>query len=273
MRKQYVIVEAWVNDPGEGTPEHPIVLPDPEPQPPGVPTPPIYWPPTVWPPIGGGGGRPPIPPRPGLPPDWERPSLPPGWEPPSRPERPPEGWYPGRPSHPIYRPLPGRPVDPGWGVEEGGGGGGIPTHPWVPPEYRPEHPWVPPQRPTLPDPGDRFTIWPVVTVEDIGGHPDLPDMNEPGVWVRVAVSKAAPYPAYIPLEPAMRHRDGEYEPKPPVHGTPGTWVTVLYRDEICWAWVPDIEQPSVPDLPERPQRPGGTPEHPIAPGIPEREPK
>jgi hypothetical protein len=53
-----------------------------------------------------------------LPPSWGRPpypgqGLPPGW-----------AGRPGYPGQPL--PWPGRPVDPGWGVDEGeGGGGGI----------------------------------------------------------------------------------------------------------------------------------------------------
>jgi hypothetical protein len=96
-------------------------------------------------------------------------------------------------------------------------------------------------------PPSRWTIWPVVEVEDLGGHPDLPDLNAEGQWERVAVAKAAPYPAYVQTAPTTS------EPNLPTRGTPGTWVTIAYREgDIRWAWVPSIEI-EIPEHPEHPE--------------------
>lgn len=270
MRKRYVIIEAWVPDEwsGEGSPEQPIELPPPE--------------------IGGG---PILPPRPSLPPGWERPGLPPDWqrpEFPGWPERPghrPPGWRPGRPWYPDQGLppevgggpiIPGRPtLPPGWerpefpGWPERPGNrppGWRPSFPWypdqgLPPEVGggpviPPRPGIPPdfQRPEVPE--GRFTVWPVVEAEDIGGHPELPDMNLAGQWIRIAVGKQSPYWAWVSYEHGPTPEN--YEPKPPSRGAPGQWVTVLWYDQMTWAWVPSIDLN--PDRP--PERPTPSPRPP-----------
>jgi len=150
-----------------------------------------------------------------------------------RPPRPDQGLpfpgYPGRPGQGLPRPP--RPTDPDYGIEEGYPDQGLPGYPG-----RPSHP--------LP-PSGRWTIYPVVEVEDLGGHPDLPDLNAEGQWERVAVGRAAPYPAYVQTAPTTS------EPDLPTRGTPGTWVTIAYREgDVRWAWVPSIEIEMPPEGPE-----------------------
>jgi hypothetical protein len=103
-------------------------------------------------------------------------------------------------------------------------------------------------------------VWPVVEAEDLGGHPDLPDLNAEGQWERVAVGRAAPYPAFVQTAPTTS------EPKLPTRGTPGTWVTIAYLEgDIRWAWVPSIEIEIPPDSGSAPDQ--GLPVPPV------REPK
>lgn len=162
--------------------------------------------------------------------------------PPSYPGRPGHGlpWpgFPGRPGQGLPRPPWGE-TDPGWGVEEGAPGQGLPGWPGFP-----EYPGQPLPRP----PRGPYPIVPVG--EDIGGHPPLPDLNMPGVWGRVHPPKAVlSFPAFIVYgEPP--EVDEDYQPRHPKQGVPGDWATVLYGDGICWAWVPDVttegEQPEPP---------------------------
>jgi hypothetical protein len=205
---------------------------------------------------------------------------------PGRPPRPDQGLpiYPGLPGQglpipPVYPgqglPRPPRPVDPDWGY----GGGeypdqGLPGRPPRPDQGLPGFPG----RPSHPlPPSGRWQIYPVVTAEDLGGHPDLPDLNAEGQWERVAVGRAAPYPAYVQTAPTTS------EPKLPTRGTPGTWVTIAYLEgDIRWAWVPSIEielpeepevsppDPTAPDnsLPSNPTTPDNSlPPEPAAPEV------
>jgi hypothetical protein len=231
-----------------GYPSHPI--------PPGVGGGPIV--PPGYPPEVGGG---PI--IPGTP---EHPWVPPGY-----PERPAHPWVPPwwgawqpHPGQPLPRPP--YPVDPGWGIPESpptiGGGPVIPGFPGQLPVF--------PGYPGNALPG-RWQVWPAVAPpEEVGGHPDLPDLNH-GQWERVADGKGRPYPAFVPTYiPNVATGDGEdYEPRYPKRGTPGDWVLIMYYGaELAWAWVPEFEGPQV----EPPET--GTPEHPIAPVPPgEAQPK
>jgi hypothetical protein len=229
VRKQYVIIEAWVYEQGEvGIPGYPD-----QGLPPGIGGGPIEPPPGV----GGGPVIPGYPERPGHPLPW------PG--------------YPGRPGQGLPRPPMGRPEFPWVPGGEGPETGlpGTPEFPWVPGGGFPGFPGRPGQG--LPIPEGRFSVWPVVDAEDVGGHPLLPDMSLPGLWVRVAVNKAASYPAWVTY-PHGPEEEG-HEEVAPTRGAPGNWVTILWYDQVVWAWVPDISAPSI-DLPE-------------VPSVPEREPK
>ena len=87
----------------------------------------------------------------------------------------------------------------------------------------------------------------MIEVDDIGGHPDLPDFNLPGRWERIATAKAASYPAWVTSPYA---EPSDEEPKPPPFGEPGEWVTILYHGAATWAWVPSVAGPEEPDGPE-----------------------
>lgn len=121
--------------------EHPIVLPPPGQQPPGVPTFPIWGPPgTVFPPKPG---YPPVAGHP-LPPQY--PPVDPGYGYPEHPVDPGYGIPSERPEHPIYyppgtRPHPEHPIF-------------YPPHIWGPTDPRPTPPiYIPP--PSKPvNPGD-----------------------------------------------------------------------------------------------------------------------
>ena len=158
--------------------------------------------------------------RPGRPPDWGLPEgdqpgqgLPPGWG---------GGWRPGQP--------------PDWGIEEGAPGQGLPGG-W--PE-RPGHglPW--PGRP----------VYPVVDdPDDLGGHPEIPDLN---MTHRILITDGSDqFTGYVLMfEPPQVEDD--YEPRHPSRGLPGTWVTVLYGAHLAWAWVRTPGSP--PEPPEHPER-------------------
>ena len=64
------------------------------------------------------------------------------------------------------------------------------------------------------------------------------------------------------VEPEPPQVEEGYEPRFPTKGLPGTWVVVLYRDALTWAWV------RTPGAPAEPGEPGQG-----LPGDPEREPK
>jgi hypothetical protein len=196
-----------------------------------------------------------VPPRrPGRPPDWGiDEGVDPGWGveeggrpdqglPPRFPDRPGQGlpWpgYPGRPGQGL--PWPERPVDPGWGIEEGGPGQGLPP-------LFPDRPGqgLPPNFPGRPVRG-----YPIVPLpEDIGGHPELPDLDAPGFWGSVRHPKALhSFPAWI----VIPNGEAAHEERHPVNGRPGSWVTILVADdELAWAWCPSPPAEEVePEEPE-----------------------
>ena len=174
----------------------------------------------------------------------------PGW---AWPERPGQGlpWpgYPGRPGQGLPRPP--RPTDPDWGIDEGAGIGGGPVIPGYPGQGLPGYPgrpgqglpWVPPGRPVR--------GYPIVPLpDDIGGHQDLPDLNAPGFWGSVRHPKALhSFPAWIVLP--HDEVDDDHEERHPVHGQPGSWVTILVADdELAWAWCPSPPAEEIGPEPE-----------------------
>jgi hypothetical protein len=160
--------------------------------------------------------------------------------------------------------APGGPPD--WGIEEFPPGVGIPGFPdqglpEVPPGIgggpvlpgwpeRPGQPLPPVGRPPRP-------VYPVVDdPDDLGGHPELPDLN---MSHRVQLTDGTDqFTGYV-LDPEPPQVEEGYEPRYPERGLPGTWVAVLYGASLAWAWV---RTPGVPGAPDQ----GG-------PGFPEREPK
>jgi hypothetical protein len=163
------------------------------------------------------------------------------------PGRPGQGlpWpgLPGRPGQGL--PWPGRPADPGWGIEEGAPGQ-LPVFPgWG-------RPGQPLPRPPRPGP---FPIVDPDQIGDIAGPPaPLPDRNMPGGWATVS-AHPEPYafPAWIVDPRGGPEVDEDYVPRPPKHGLPGSWVTVLTDLGIAWAWIPDAP-PSEETEPETPER-------------------
>ena len=132
--------------------------------------------------------------------------------------------YPGRPGQGLPRPP--RPVDPGWGVDEGG----------YPDQGLPELPGRPPR-----------PVYPIVEDHELGGHPELPDLN---MTRRITVTDGLDtYTAYA-LEHEPPQVEEDYEPRYPTKGLPGTWVAVLYGSALTWAWV---RTPGAPE-PEEPER-------------------
>jgi hypothetical protein len=141
---------------------------------------------------------------------------------PGFPDRP--GHLPSRPGwggeHPGNRPpgsWPGRPVDPGWGVEEGGGGGEsgqlpvYPIDPEAPDQGLP--PEVPPGLPELP-PG---TIWPPLPPSVPTGKA-LAVVYISGVGARWAVIDIPERPER-PVDPDYGVDEGEQpSPQPPRPG-------------------------------------------------------
>jgi hypothetical protein len=142
---------------------------------------------------------------------------------PGRPEYPGQPLppnYPGRPGQGL--PWPGRPVDPGWGVEEG----------------RPDQ-GLPPLEPRPPRP-----VYPIIEDHELGGHPELPDLN---MTRRITVTDGQDqYTAYA-LDPEPPQVEEGYEPRYPTKGLPGSWVAVLYGSALTWAWV---RTPGAPEPPE-----------------------
>jgi hypothetical protein len=158
---------------------------------------------------------------------------------------------------------PGQPLPPeiGWPLPPGEGGGG--EGPWEP--GYPEFPWVPGEgRPGLPErPGHPLPrpprSYPVVPDGgDMPDHPELPDLNDGGHWGQVydprpKAGGGQAFPAYI-THPEPPQVEEDYEPKHPKSGRPGSWVTVVYRDGLTWAWCPSPpseEGPTDPEFPER----------------------
>jgi len=158
---------------------------------------------------------------------------------PGEPEYPDQGLpgFPEYPGHPLPRPpRPGRP--PEWGIPEGG----YPDQGLPPLEPRPPRP-----------------VYPIVEDHELGGHPELPDLN---MTRRITVTDGLDtYTAYA-LEPEPPQVEEGYEPRYPTKGLPGSWVAVLYGAALTWAWV---------------RTPGGRDEDAEAghlPGMPpDREPK
>ncbi len=106
-------------------------------------------------------------------------------------------------------------------------------------------------------------MYPVVDdPEDLGGHPELPDLN---MTVRVQITDGTDtFTGYVLVSEPPQVEEG-YEPRYPERGLPGTWVAVLYGSTLAWAWV---RTPGVPPEPGEPGEPGHLPGFP-----PEREPK
>jgi hypothetical protein len=163
-------------------------------------------------------------------------------------------WVPGPPPLPGFpdQGLPGFP-DQGLPDEPPGIGGGpiIPERPGWP--ERPGHPLPPVGRPPRP-------VYPVVDdPDDLGGHPELPDLN---MAHRVQITDGTDtFTGYV-LDPEPPQVEEGYEPRFPTRGLPGTWVAVLYGSSLAWAWV------RTPGSRPEPGEPGQG-----LPGDPEREPK
>lgn len=105
-------------------------------------------------------------------------------------------------------------------------GPGAPDQGLPPAAGRPPRPPRPPRE-----------VFPVIPEEEIGGHPELPDFNQPGRWELIATQKAASYSAYVPDPGAP---PSKIAPKHPSWGHPGDWVTILYYGSPAWAWVPTV---------------------------------
>ena len=155
------------------------------------------------------------------------------------PGYPDQGLPPGIGGGPIY--PPGSPDYPDQGLPEvppGIGGGpvlpGWPERPGqgLPPVGRPPRPTYP----VVPDP------------EDLGGHPELPDLN---MTRRITITDGDDqFTGYV-LDPEPPQVEEGYEPRYPERGLPGTWVAVLYGT-LAWAWVRTPgERPEAPEFPER----------------------
>ena len=160
---------------------------------------------------------------------------------------PDQGLPPGIGGGPIF--PPGVPEYPDTGLPEVPPGiGGGPILPGWP--ERPGQPLPPVGRPPRP-------VYPVVPdPEDLGGHPELPDLN---MTRRIQIADGDDvFPGYV-LDPEPPQVEEGYEPRHPERGLPGTWVAVLYGAVLAWAWVRTPGTPGAPDQ-------GG-------PGFPEREPK
>jgi hypothetical protein len=140
----------------------------------------------------------------------------------------------GRPD--IGLPEPEEPVDPDYGIEEGGGGGGdypdigLPTPPpgiWPP--LTPEHPWLPLPDQGLPRPPGR----PDQGLPPSGEHPEHPIVLPPGtVWPPLPPDVHGKYLALVLIGGGGRG--------------------AMYRYVVIDA---DAEHPSHPDHPGRPGRP------------------
>jgi hypothetical protein len=163
---------------------------------------------------------------------------------PGYPDYPDQG-LPGFPEYPG-QPLPRPPWTPrppdNWLPEGGAPGQGLPGFPEYPGQPLPRPPR--PVYPVVPDP------------EDLGGHPELPDL---AMTRRITISDDGDqFTGYVLMPEPPQVEEG-YEPRYPTRGLPGTWVAVLYGSSLAWAWV---RTPGVPGEPDQ----GG-------PDAPEREPK
>jgi hypothetical protein len=146
--------------------------------------------------------------------------------PPGLPDYPDQG-LPGYPDQGLPGEPPGiggGPVLPGWPERPGQG---------LPPVGRPPRP-----------------VYPVVEdPEDLGGHPELPDLN---MTRRITITDGSDqFTGYV-LDPEPPQVEEGYEPRYPERGLPGTWVAVLYGAMLAWAWVRTPgERPELPEYPER----------------------
>jgi hypothetical protein len=158
------------------------------------------------------------------------------------PDRSPDQGLPGWPDQGLP-PYPGQPLPPD---EPGIGGGPI----------LPEWPGLP-ERPGQPLPRPPRPVYPVVDdPEDLGGHPEVPDLN---MTRRVQITDGSDqFTGYVLLADPPQVED-DYEPRFPTRGLPGSWVAVLYGASLAWAWVRTPGAPGAPDQ--------------GLPGFPEREPK
>jgi hypothetical protein len=144
---------------------------------------------------------------------------------------------------------------PDWGIDEGHPPEvGIPGFPdqGLPPGG--EFPGLP-ERPGQGLPRPPRMVYPILPdPDDMPGHPPLPDLDMPGRWVRVRPGRSLhTFPAWVVYgePPAV---DEDYEARPPTSGRPGTWVVIVYADELCWAWVPSVEGEPGQGLPGDPER-------------------
>jgi hypothetical protein len=160
---------------------------------------------------------------------------------------PDQGLPPGIGGGPIFPPdypdqglPPGEPGIPDQGLP--------PIFPGFP--ERPGQPLPRPPRPPRP-------VYPVVDdPEDLGGHPEVPDLN---MTRRVQITDGTDtFTGYV-LDPEPPQVEDDYEPRFPSRGLPGSWVAVLYGAVLAWAWVRTPGAPGAPDQ--------------GLPGMPEREPK
>jgi len=158
------------------------------------------------------------------------------WVPGALPGAPDQGLPPGIGGGPIF------PEYPDTGLPEvppGIGGGPI----------LPEFPGFP-ERPGQGLPRPPRPVYPVVDdPDDLGGHPELPDLN---MTHRITITDGTDqFTGYV-LDPEPPQVEEGYEPRHPERGLPGTWVAVLYGAVLAWAWVRTPgERPEPPEFPER----------------------
>lgn len=150
--------------------------------------------------------------------------------PPSRPS------FPGEPGQGLP-PVGGEgPWEPGWpdqGLPPGIGGGPIFPGPEYPDQGLPR-----PPRP----------VYPIIEDHELGGHDELPDLN---MTRRITITDGQDQFTAYAVEPEPPQVEEGYEPRWPTKGLPGSWVVVLYRDALTWAWVRTPGAPGEPVEPER----------------------
>jgi hypothetical protein len=143
----------------------------------------------------------------------------------------------------------------------GGGEGGYPSHPWVPPAGHPSHPWVPPpgypSHPWVPPAGHPSHPW-----VPPGGHPSHPWVPPPGYPSHPWVPPSSGGPGTPPLGIWGGGGVGDYIdagfPGPQPGGPIGIWGGPYFPPVI---WDPSrptnpIVNPGDPDHPGEGQ-PGG----------------
>jgi hypothetical protein len=93
--------------------------------------------------------------------------------------------------------------------------------------------------------------FPVVPRGTLGPAPTWPDLNQ---MTLVTVTTAAFEPLGVAWPAWVDTPEAETPgPRRPDRGLPGSWVTVLYRGEVRWAWIPDpAADPEAPVVLRRP---------------------